>query len=354
MRKKVLIIWNRIGPYHHARLQSLSKIIGANNVYAADLGRADSLYKWEGEMQRSYNYFCLSEKPVERFDLWRRLKNFKRLLLQYEINTVAVAGYGKIEYILFIVLANLYQLRIILFAESWYPRNWFWDKLKSLFLKCSVDMFFVSGLRAKDHFNRRLDITIKKIRIGYSVVDNNHFAKKSNINENVNDKPYVLCVARYSIEKNIFFLIQAFRKSLLFKNSWRLVLIGEGPQKEELINEIGEDKSQIILTGWKKYNELPRWYQGAAAFVLPSTYEPWGLVINEALAAGIKTFVSSNCGCAPDFEGVVKVFPLENLDVLVKLFNQLLIDKTYNIERVKSKIDSYSLNNWSNTLKEII
>jgi 1,2-diacylglycerol 3-alpha-glucosyltransferase len=42
------------------------------------------------------------------------------------------------------------------------------------------------------------------------------------------------------------------------------------------------------------------YYAFARCFVLPSTREPWGLVVNEAMAAGLPVVVSSRCGCAED------------------------------------------------------
>jgi glycosyltransferase involved in cell wall biosynthesis len=46
--------------------------------------------------------------------------------------------------------------------------------------------------------------------------------------------------------------------------------------------------------------ELPRYYAFAGCFVLPSTREPWGLVANEAMAAGLPVLISRRCGCAED------------------------------------------------------
>lgn len=62
----------------------------------------------------------------------------------------------------------------------------------------------------------------------------------------------------------------------------------------------------LRLPGFKQYDELPAWYHGAGAFVHASTTEQWGLVVNEAMAAGLPVLVSQRCGCAPDLvhEGV--------------------------------------------------
>ena len=52
--------------------------------------------------------------------------------------------------------------------------------------------------------------------------------------------------------------------------------------------------------GFRQYGELPGYYAGAGAFVHPAHEEPWGLVVNEAMASGLPVLVSRRCGCAGD------------------------------------------------------
>ena len=54
------------------------------------------------------------------------------------------------------------------------------------------------------------------------------------------------------------------------------------------------------MPGFKQYDELPIYYGLAGAFIHASTTEQWGLVVNEAMAAGLPVIVSERCGCAPD------------------------------------------------------
>jgi glycosyltransferase involved in cell wall biosynthesis len=184
---------------------------------------------------------------------------------------------------------------VVLFAESWYPSTFIFDRIKSMFLRITCSGFVVSGKRAFDHFSRRLEIPEKKIQTGYSVVDNDHFKvdRKSGA-----FKRRVLCIARFAPEKNIALLIQAFIDSKLSTQGWELWLVGGGGLESSL--RIHASDAPISILPWRSYEELPFIYAEAGLFVLPSSFEPWGLVVNEAMSAGLPLVLSDSVGCLPD------------------------------------------------------
>ena len=291
----VLLVWDRIGDYHSARFLALEKIVGHGKIFISDLGGADSLYKWNNPLSGHENYIPLSEKSVEKRAFWQRLFNFVSLIKKKNIKIVGLAGYGRTEYLAFLVVSKFLGVNVVLFAESWYGENKLVNKIKSVFLKSFCDGFLVSGNRAKSHFENNLQIDSGKIEIGYSVVDNQHFKNQMDVEkENI-----LLCVARFSPEKNLKKLISAFKNSQL-SQSWKLQIVGGGPLKNELEKEIG-GRTNIILSDWLSYQALPLLYAHARFFILPSSFEPWGLVVNEAMAAGLPVALSDQCGCADDF-----------------------------------------------------
>jgi glycosyltransferase involved in cell wall biosynthesis len=56
----------------------------------------------------------------------------------------------------------------------------------------------------------------------------------------------------------------------------------------------------VKFAGLKTSSETTPYYAFAKCFILPSTREPWGLVVNEAMASGLPVLVSERCGCAED------------------------------------------------------
>ena len=293
--KNLLLIWDRIGDYHLARIKACEKIMDVP-VYTADLAGSDGLYKWESI--DSARHTILSDKPSEKSDIRNRFKAFRTVIKEKKIHVVAMP-YGRAEYLLFLVYARLCGIQTIVFCESWYSRGLIKDFLKSLLLKTIGQYFFVSGKKAFTHLTEGYHICASHVIEGYSVVDNNHFAAHAN---SYSDKrKNIVCIARYSKEKNLLQLINSFSKSRIAAE-YRLLLVGDGPERlvlQQQIDALGL-QGKITLSGWVSYAELPQVYATAACLVLPSTFEPWGLVVNEGMAAGLPILISEECGCLPD------------------------------------------------------
>lgn len=315
----ILLVWNRIGDYHAARFWALEKELGQSRVFIADLGGNDSLYKWQNPLQDHSSYFSLSDKPVETEDSAERLRRFKKIVKEKKITCLGLAGYGQAEYRKMLLWCWMNGISVVLFAESWYPGNRIVDFLKGSFLRLACRGFLVSGERAREHFKLRLGIPEHSIQIPYSVVDNQHFL---GVNPDYTARK-LLCVARFSPEKNLQNLITAFKNSGIDKQGWTLELVGGGPLKKELAANFQHDKS-LIFKEWVSYENLPELYASASFFILPSLFEPWGLVVNEAMSAGLPVAVSNECGCAPDLVPDNALhFPANNLQKLEDLLKSI-------------------------------
>lgn len=343
----VLLVWDRIGDYHAARFWSLKNRLPQAKVFVADLGAADTLYKWKNPVVEDQGYTLLSSKPVDRFDFFGRLFRFWRFVRENNIGTVGIAGYGRAEYIAFILLSAIWGKRVVLFAESWYGSPGLKSRLKGWFLRWTCNGFLVSGARAKSHFEKVLNQDPARIEIGYSVVDNAHFKE----DEGIDRAKILLCVARFSPEKNLIRLISAFKKSKLFTN-WTLQLVGGGPLKGEL-ETAASGSPQIKLSEWLPYQALPLLYAHARFFILPSSFEPWGLVVNEAMASGLPIALSKQCGCAPDLadERNSFIFDAENEPDLIACLDKIanLSDSEWRqmSQRSMQKIQQFTPDNWA-------
>jgi glycosyltransferase involved in cell wall biosynthesis len=139
-----------------------------------------------------------------------------------------------------------------------------------------------------------------------------------------------LTVCRFAGEKNLVRLVEAFahyREQCNPGSAWDLVLCGDGPEAPEIEKAIARSGWSAVIhrPGFLQADALSRWYAHAAAFVLPSLSEPWGLVVNEAAASGLPLLVSSRAGCAatlvPDPEGTTgaRFDPLDLEQMTIRL-----------------------------------
>src|SRR6185369_3877323 len=163
-----------------------------------------------------------------------------------------------------------------------------------------------------------------RILQGYDAVDNDYFqrtaaaarAQSARFRQEFRlPAKYFLASARFIEKKNLCCLVEAYGKYREASAEaawsgrktgetevWSLVLLGDGHLRPALHRLVCQLRLEpfVILPGFKQYSELPVYYGLANAFVQASTSEPWGLVVNEAMASGLPVLVSNRCGCAPD------------------------------------------------------
>ncbi len=102
-------------------------------------------------------------------------------------------------------------------------------------------------------------------------------------------KEVLLFVGRLAREKGLDLLLQAFTLIQEQRPGVRLLLLGRGPYEDALKAKLAKlgFKDFVILAGAVPYEDVPDYYAAADLFVFPSTTETQGLVIIEAMAAGL-------------------------------------------------------------------
>jgi 1,2-diacylglycerol 3-alpha-glucosyltransferase len=223
------------------------------------------------------------------------------------------------------------------------------------------------------------------VAMGYNAVDNEFFSQKRNkkefsafsfqfsgdIESTGTSTPCFLASNRFVERKNLKGLIRAYAKyvesfqgtAFCFQESsgvvWPLVLLGDGELRvelEALCGELGikvfsfqglvfsrEKEGQnlklnsyklktpvegglVVFAGFRQVEELPFFYGGAGAFIHAALSEPWGLVINEAMASGLPILSSKNVGAAEELvhHGVNGfTFDPENIEELAGLLMKM-------------------------------
>lgn len=114
--------------------------------------------------------------------------------------------------------------------------------------------------------------------------------------EPVGKEPVIAVAAKLEPYKGIDVLVRAL--GLMKHRPWRLKVAGDGSMRRDLdamAREIGI-ANRITWLGWQPGSEIPRMFANAALTVLPSRFEGWGAVVNEALGVGTPVVVSRGAG----------------------------------------------------------
>jgi len=327
MKPHVAILFYRFGPYHHARLKaagSRMKVIGI------EFSNVDPTYAWDlMEGADGFNRLTLfSGTAINELSARRIFSRVKEALDQLKPQVVAIPGWHDRCSLAALRWCGLHKIPVVVMSETtaWDAERSGWKE----FLKRRVVKLCAAGLvggRAHAEYLERLGIERSKIFLGYDVVDNEHFArgaeevrsKQEEVREKQGlPKQFFLASARFIEKKNLPRLLEAYARyrELAGKTEtgkqkteiWDLVILGDGPLRETLNSQLSTLNlhDHVQLPGFKQYDELPIYYGLAKVFIHASIIEPWGLVVNEAMASGLPVLVSNRCGCAQDLvrEGV--------------------------------------------------
>ena len=142
------------------------------------------------------------------------------------------------------------------------------------------------------------------------------------------DRQYLLYSGRLVPKKRVDLLIDAFAAVAGDRPNWDLLVAGDGLLREQLPERIPNSiQPRVFWLGFLQQEECVAAYHAAAALVLPSDQEPWALVVQEALAAGLPVIASDAVGAARemvDDRVNGRVFPAGDLAAL----KQAILDVT--------------------------
>jgi glycosyltransferase involved in cell wall biosynthesis len=309
-RDKLAVIVARMGPYHVAKLAALARAYGAEHVVALEVASSDTTYDWDPVSAAGFRRVTLiRDASYEAAGALRRAREITAALEREAPDAVGVNGWAFPEARAALRWCRRNRRIAVLMSDSQaHDRRRFFLKewVKSAIVR-QFDSALVPGPR-HERYVRSLGLPGSAIAYGYDVVDNEHFlvgAESARKDTNARKKlglpvRYFLTVARFIPEKNLptFLLSYAVYRRLCGEDAWHLVLLGDGSSREylrRLSMNIGIS-AYVHMPGFQQYAVLPAYYGLASAFVLPSISEPWGLVVNEAMASGLPVLVSKSCG----------------------------------------------------------
>jgi glycosyltransferase involved in cell wall biosynthesis len=191
-------------------------------------------------------------------------------------------------------------------------------KLKAALRKPLMSMFyrqcdyFLAIGTANKNFYMSMGVPEGKISLVPYAVDNARFMTDARLTDEERratrqrygispDRPAILYVSKFLRRKHPDHLVLAAQRLAAEGLSFDLVLAGSGEMQAELEVLIARGgPPNVVMPGFINQQDMPGVLGACDVFVLPAADEPWGLIVNEAMCAGLPVVVSSEIGCTVD------------------------------------------------------
>lgn len=307
MTDDIAIITNMPTPYRRKQFENYSKYFNLTIYYCTKL-----------ENDRFWT-FKNSKGVTEVFLKGLSIMNIHfnpgiiKIIFNNRYDFFIVGGFSYPTVLISVVILRILRKKWVMISDGISPKKamnekWFVKIFKKFFLR-GATAYFINGTASRKNF-RSYGIHGDKIFNQYMTVDVNNFIKKQTkgleIREeirslyNIKSNSILLnYTGRLISKKGIADLINAI-KILNMKHDLFLFIIGEGIYRAELKKISKEINDRVIFTGHVEPSELYKYYYASDIFVLPTLDDPWGLVVNEAMACQLPVIVTDAAGCSVD------------------------------------------------------
>ncbi|MDD5035770.1 MAG: glycosyltransferase family 4 protein [Methylococcaceae bacterium] len=231
----------------------------------------------------------------------------------------------------------------------------------------SCDRLLAIGT-ANREFYLAMGVPEDKIFLVPYSVDNERFMRASGLDEaqrtavrhglGIPDgKPVILYASKFMKRKHPDDLLYAAAQLRKQGFEFALLMVGAGEMEAELRSLAVElELNDVVFPGFINQSELPRVYAASDVFVLPSEDEPWGLIVNETMCAGLPIVVADEVGCVPDLlrDGENGFhYRATDVDGLAKVLSRLLRDDRLRLEMGNASLRRISGWGYAECLKGI-
>ncbi len=181
------------------------------------------------------------------------------------------------------------------------------------------------GIPKERNFIRPMSVSENRILNAYDNLPSKETIKEKH---GLTGKRTYLFVGRLEEVKNVALLIDAFAEIKKQKKEIALFIVGDGTLRQSLEDKAAKLRlTDVHFAGYQAFPALIEYYKAADVFVLPSQFEPWGLVVNEAMICGLPIILSSQVGCRADLLANDEngfLFESGNKDALVSVMSKTL------------------------------
>jgi glycosyltransferase involved in cell wall biosynthesis len=275
-----------------------------------------------------------------------KLTRLLQLIVRRDVELVHLAGWGHPLLLAALVVAWLRRIPVTMESDTPLPVGLpFWKRaVKRLLypLLFKLPSQFLPGGSRQAAYLHHYGVVGERISVAQMTVDvavimrhkdGIDSAQRAKIRRDLGllgDATVFLYVGRLEPHKGLQELIEAFgRLPQDVRSPAILLLVGDGIMSD-ILGKAVTANPRIRWPGRLSGTALLDAYAAADVFVLASRFEPWGLVVNEAMAAGLPVIATDRVGCVDDLvlpgeTGLV--VPAESPDALAAAMESLLLDR---------------------------
>lgn len=281
---RVAVLWPGLSGYISSCLQELAQEPGVDLLvaYAPPVDEApfdDAEFRWIPDPVRLTS-------PPDRAELLARIARFRP-------DVMLVVSWHIPAFRHVLRHLNPRPLRVLCMDNQWHGtlKQYMGILGSRWYLHPLYDAVFLPGERQAS-FAQRLGFRPERIWRGLYCPDNESFARAG---RGATRAPAFGYVGRLTATKGITDLLRAYQ---LYRaatpDPWDLVVAGAGLLAADISQNEG-----VHYAGFVQPRELPEWLANIGCLVVPSRYEPWGVVIAEAAASGLPIIATEACGAGP-------------------------------------------------------
>lgn len=202
------------------------------------------------------------------------------------------------------------------------------------------DFYFAYGAPISKVFDAPYSVDTDRFRIDGAAGVKNRDQRLRDLGLNT-EWPTIVVSAKLQRHKRPLDVIQAADRAGINLN---LIFLGAGPLRSE-IDQAAATRPWVRLLGFVNQVQIAEWYGCADLIVLASEHEPWGLAINEAMAAGAMPIVSDRVGCGPDLvKDFGYIYPVGDIDSLASCIRQACARLSTDLrEEASNRSESYGI-----------
>jgi glycosyltransferase involved in cell wall biosynthesis len=282
---RVVILWQRLSGYAHASFAALS-----------DLGVDVRVVHRANDAEAPFDPAAVTERlPTTSWLGAPDDRLVESVLADAQPHAILMTSWHPPAYRRALRRRRGRTLRILCMDNQWSgtPKQRLGVISASILIRPTFDAVFVASDRGSD-FARRFGFTNERILRGLYTCDHDRFAAVADARGEAAPAPAFVFVGRLVASKGVDVLAEGYRRyRRMVDDPWPLLVSGAGEGAAALAGVGGVD-----MLGFVQPDDMPDLLQRAGCLVLPSRFEPWGVVVHEAAAAGLAVVCTSMCGAA--------------------------------------------------------